>query len=197
MDRHFKRPFPHPVAPSPPPAVPPARSRPAAAALDSSHRPLALRAEGGGRAAGWGLKRGRGNHHAPHENVTDVRHCRSLTGCTAVQSFALPSNETGITSYSDETLTEEVGYTCHGCSGEHFSTDSGLRMESLRLHLVKGTSWVRSIAPSMVTGHGAQKISVSRRCSNGTKKGAEGSNPDLQVSSVGFAPFRKMLSDMH
>jgi hypothetical protein len=43
----------------------------------------------------------------------------ALTGCTAVQSFALLSNETGITSYSDETLTEEVGSKFHGCSGEH------------------------------------------------------------------------------
>ena len=123
MDRHFKRPFPHPVAPSPPPAVPPARSRPAAAALDSSHRPLALRAEGWGRAAGWGLKRGgsRGNHHAPHENVTDVRHCRSAHGMHCRSGFVRPflSNETGITSYSDETLTEEVGSKFHGCSGEH------------------------------------------------------------------------------
>jgi len=40
----------HPVAHTLPPAGPPARSRPAAAALASSHRPLALRA--GGRATG-------------------------------------------------------------------------------------------------------------------------------------------------
>jgi hypothetical protein len=43
---------------TPPPGVPPARSRPVAAALASSHRPLALRAGGGGRAAGWRPKRG-------------------------------------------------------------------------------------------------------------------------------------------
>ena len=42
----------------------------------------------------------------------------ALTGFTAVQSFALPSHETDITDYSDATLTEEVGYTCRGCSGE-------------------------------------------------------------------------------
>lgn len=53
-----RRPFPplpgaHPVADSPPPAVPPARSRPAVAASPAwaARRP-ALRAAGGGRAAG-------------------------------------------------------------------------------------------------------------------------------------------------
>ena len=56
--RKIKRPFPpppaaHPVVHAPPSAVPPAR-RPAAAALASAHRPLALQAEGRGRAAGGG-----------------------------------------------------------------------------------------------------------------------------------------------
>ena len=44
----------------------------------------------------------------------------ALTGFTAVQSFALPSNETDITYYSDETLIEEVGYKCRDGSGESF-----------------------------------------------------------------------------